>query len=127
MIANSVYISNAGFFTGLWASIFGAPAWVGVVGGLAGGAIAAAVLAPMIGVGVERLVNEWSDVHGKFRAGYGDMCRTLVYGPGAGRTDAGKAALAGEGLLATSLEGFDSVAEVLDHMLTAGRFMAAKI
>ncbi|MGJ8686663.1 MAG: hypothetical protein ACSHWQ_04235 [Spongiibacteraceae bacterium] len=50
-LATSVYLSQQGFFSALWASMFGAPAWVAVLGAVLGFAavfVATPVIAPFL-------------------------------------------------------------------------------
>lgn len=56
-VGQTIYISQLSWFGSLWANIFGAPAWVGIVGGgvgLLATLILAPILTPLFEVGINR-------------------------------------------------------------------------
>lgn len=57
-VGQTIYLSQLSWFGSLWASIFGVPAWVGIVGGGVGflaTLIVAPILTPLFEVGINRL------------------------------------------------------------------------
>ena len=63
--ANSIFMAKVGLLGSLWFSVFGVPAWVAVVGGVAGAGVGM-VIAPVIGGLVEYGINQRRGLEGRF-------------------------------------------------------------
>jgi hypothetical protein len=78
-VAGSLYLSQAGFFAGLWYGIVGVPAWVGIVGAAAGAGIALLV-APILGGVIEYGMNHRSSLEEQMRVQMTAVRKTLLDG-----------------------------------------------
>lgn len=78
-VAGSMFISQAGFFAGLWYSVVGVPAWVAFVGAAAGAGVAVLV-APVLGAVVEYGINHRDGLEERIRANLRVMRNLLLDG-----------------------------------------------
>jgi hypothetical protein len=115
LAANAIYLSQIGFFSSIWATIFGTPAWVGILGGAVGGGVAFFVISPALGALVERAVNQVVDLNEEIRKSYESIIKTIVYGKEGTQEK--------ESLLGKSINFIDIVTEAVDNIV----FVSGKV
>lgn len=105
-VAEGAFLSQAGFFGGLWYGLFGVPAWVGVVGGFAGAGIGLLV-APLLGAFVEYAVNQRTGLAARFRERLDEVRDLMLDGKHDGPCSV-------EGTVASALQYLHQLVELAD-------------
>ena len=107
-VAEGAFLANAGFWAGIWYGVFGVPAWVGIVGGVAG-AGAGLLIAPLIGGIVEYGLNRRRSLDVRFRARLDEVHQFVLCGATTPTKDV-------EGVIAQALRYFDHLVEALEFL-----------